>query len=95
MPDAVNYGTLQFTEFHYSTVIRGVGAPMRLSEESTYIGLAERLSGLFTGTMASRSVGELQEMEGEFSTLKCQNKAFIFFSLPGFTAMCVYFLCAP
>lgn len=33
---------------------------------SAFIGLAERLSGLFTGNMASRSVGELQEMEGEF-----------------------------
>lgn len=33
---------------------------------SAFIGLAERLSGVFTGNMASRSVGELQEMEGEF-----------------------------
>lgn len=35
-------------------------------------GLAERLSGLFTGNMASRSVGELQEMEGG---LVCEDAA--------------------
>lgn len=39
-----------------------------LAALSAFIGLAERLSGLFTGNMASRSVGELQEMEGEFAS---------------------------
>lgn len=40
-------------------------APMWLMSVYASTGLAARLSGVFTGNMASLSVGELQEMEGE------------------------------
>lgn len=56
-----------------------------MTAASVYTGLAEQLSGLFTGNMASRSVGELQEMEGG---LMCEDAVLPwFFFLTGPTSI--------